>query len=61
MKASKIKNLTRVRIKGKLYEWNDVFGAYWSVEGKPGELQEEDLKDVDKDNLDSATWNENDH
>lgn len=43
MKATKVKHMNRIRVDGRLYEWNDLFAAYWSVSGEPRQLQEADL------------------
>lgn len=46
-KAMKQGELNQILVNNQLYEWNETFGAYWSVQGAPKELQESDLIDAD--------------
>ncbi|MCY1535178.1 hypothetical protein D9M68_705710 [compost metagenome] len=40
---AKLEGIQVVNLKGRLYEWNDMLGQYWSVRGEPRALQECDV------------------
>lgn len=60
MSVDKINNLDRIRINGKLYEWNHTFGGYWTVLGNAYELQEKDIVGINLEDVKLAQFNEDD-